>query len=59
LLVSRYFGGTYRLHLQGQQIGQAKERQEACSASYLLHAGFLIFLFFDPKNGDMFLRIFG
>jgi hypothetical protein len=63
LLVSRHFVGTCRLHLQGRQIGQAKDRQEAvaiaCSACYLLHTAFLIFLFFDPEVGGMFLRNVG
>jgi hypothetical protein len=42
LKVNRRFGGTCRL-LPG-------------SACYLLHAGFLLGLFFDPEDGgDMFL----
>jgi hypothetical protein len=43
--VNRSFGGTYRLHLQ----------LPAC-----FHAGFLLGLFFDPKDGgDIFLRNVG
>jgi hypothetical protein len=44
LKVKRPFGGT----------------KEKNSAGYLLHAGFLLALFFDPVDGDdMFLRNVG
>jgi hypothetical protein len=49
LKVSRRFGGTYRLHLQGESL-----------LATFSHAGFLLDLFFDPKDGDdMFLRNVG
>jgi hypothetical protein len=68
LKVSRCFGETYRFHIQFQRISQARNQREAGSryqaesgsACYLLHAGFLLDLFFDPKDGgDMFLRNVG
>jgi hypothetical protein len=44
LKVSRCLGGTCHLHLQG-------------SVCYLLNAGFLVGLFFDPVDGgDMFSK---
>jgi hypothetical protein len=45
--VNRRFGGTYRLHLQGQAT--------------CFHAGFLLSLYFvDPEDGgDEFLRNVG
>jgi hypothetical protein len=37
-----------------------KFQQADCSAYYLLHTGFLLFLFFDPEDGgDMFLQNVG
>jgi hypothetical protein len=48
------FRGTYRLHLQGGIISEAGSKQSP--ACYLLHAGFLFGLFFDPEDvGDRFL----
>jgi hypothetical protein len=44
LKVSRRFGGTCRLHLQGGRISQERKQYEAGSkqlACYLLHADFL------------------
>jgi hypothetical protein len=50
LKVNCRFGGTCRLYLQ-DRISQAKS-----SACYLLHAGFLVRLFFDLEDGgDIFL----
>jgi hypothetical protein len=65
LKVSRRFGGTCRLHLQGRrisrEINQRERRWQAEPTSALLatsfHAGFFLGLFFDPEDeGDMFLR---
>jgi hypothetical protein len=37
-----------------------KPRKKPICASYVLHAGFLLGLFFDPdKGGEVFLRNFG
>jgi hypothetical protein len=68
LKVNRLFGVTC-LHLHGWRISQVRNQREACSrilgqtvlpASYLLHTGFLLCLFFDTKDGgDMFLRNVG
>jgi hypothetical protein len=54
LKVNRRFGGTYRLHLQGRRINQARNQRESGSmhSLTLLHAGCLPVLFFDPENGD-------
>jgi hypothetical protein len=55
LKVNRHFGGMCILHLK-RRICQASFLQEHCSACYLLHAGFLLGLFFNPEDGgDMFL----
>jgi hypothetical protein len=57
---TRSFGGTYRLHLQGRRISQAKKQHEAGSKQILLHTGFLLGLLFDLKvEGHMFLRNVG
>jgi hypothetical protein len=48
LKVHRSFGGTSSLHLHGRRISQA--RNQSC-AYYLLHAGFLLGLSFDPQYG--------
>jgi hypothetical protein len=51
LEADRHFGGTCRFHLQGRRIS---------SACYLIQAGFLLGLVFDPEVGDdMFLRNVG
>jgi hypothetical protein len=50
LEVNRLFGGTCRLQLQGR--GKSQERN-------LLHADFLLGLFFDPEDGDMLVRNVG
>jgi hypothetical protein len=57
LKVNRRFGVTGCLHLQGRRINQAINQREAdFSVYYLLHAGFLLGLFFDPEyEGDIFL----
>jgi hypothetical protein len=55
LKVNRCSGGKCSLHLQGG-ICQASFLQAHFSACYLLHAGFLLGLFFNPEDGgDMFL----
>jgi hypothetical protein len=57
LNVNRRFGGTYGLHHQGRRIAQQETRGCAC---HLIHADFLLGLFFDPEDvGDMFLRNVG
>jgi hypothetical protein len=60
LKVNQRFGGTCHFHHQSQGINQAGNKHEAgskqTSAYYLLHAGFLLGLFFNPEDGnDMFL----
>jgi hypothetical protein len=50
LKVKRHFGETCHFHLQGRRIS---------SSCYLLNARFLLGLFFDPENEDMFLRNVG
>jgi hypothetical protein len=48
LKVNWCFGGTCHLYLHGQR--------KASSACYLVHAGFVLGLFFNPEaGGDMFL----
>jgi hypothetical protein len=47
--VNQRFGRTYHTHLQCQRINQAGSKKSF--ACYLLHAGFLFGLFFDPENG--------
>jgi hypothetical protein len=52
LSVNRRFGGTYRLHLQGQKNKLSKKPARKQVASRIIHAcflsGFLISLFFRP-----------
>jgi hypothetical protein len=49
-----HFEGTYRLHLQGRRIHQARNKQES---GVELIAGFSLVLFFDTEYGDnTFLR---
>jgi hypothetical protein len=49
LKVDRRFGGSCRLQLQSRTVSQAN------SPLFLLHAGLLLGLFFDPEDGgDMF-----
>jgi hypothetical protein len=63
--VNRSLRGTYRLHLQGRRISQARNQREACrkelaSRVALLATCFMLGLFFDLEDGgDMFLRNFG
>jgi hypothetical protein len=53
LKVNRNFGGTYRLHLQGQKISEA-------DLATSFHADFLLGLFFDHEDGgDMLFRNIG
>jgi hypothetical protein len=50
---NRRFGETYLLYIQGSRMSHAKN-SKVC---YLLHAGFLLGLFFDPEDGsDIFLQ---
>jgi hypothetical protein len=57
LYVNRCFGGTCRLHLQGQRISQPRHQREVC---YLLLLCYILCLFSDPEDGgDMFLRNVG
>jgi hypothetical protein len=56
LKINRCFGGTCRLNLHDRRIRQEKIGK----AFYLLHAGFLLDLFFAPEvGGDLFLRNVG
>jgi hypothetical protein len=48
LEVNRRFGGTRRLHFQGRRTSQERNQHEASSKQNLLHADFLLGLFFDP-----------
>jgi hypothetical protein len=52
LRVNWLFGGTYRLHLQGRRISLPL-------SVTLFHVGFLLYLVFDPEDGDLFLRNVG
>jgi hypothetical protein len=45
--------------LQGSRASQARNEQEVGSKQSSLLAGFLLALFFDPKNGEIFLRNVG
>jgi hypothetical protein len=47
LKVNRRLGQICRLHLQGRRISQV--------SCYILHAGFLLGLHFDPEEGGIFL----
>jgi hypothetical protein len=54
LKVNRRFGGTFRLHIHGQRISQARNQQGKYSKE--CQAGFLLGLFFDREYGsEMFL----
>jgi hypothetical protein len=58
LKVNWRFGGTCRLHLQGQRISKARNKRERWWQAKLCLL--LLDLFFDPKDGrDMFLRKVG
>jgi hypothetical protein len=73
LRVNQCFAGTYRLHLQGWKVSQARNQHEyiqqaeciyilkiICLDDCLLHADFLLGLVFNPEKGsDMFLRNVG
>jgi hypothetical protein len=58
LKTDRRFGETHYLHLQCPRISQARKQHEASSKQstfifftfYLLHAGFLLGLIFDPDD---------
>jgi hypothetical protein len=62
LKLNRRFGETRRLHLQVRTIDQTRKQWKssskllAGSVYWLLQANLL---FFDTKNGDMFLRNVG
>jgi hypothetical protein len=57
LKIKRYFGGKYHLCLQG--LSKLNKKPTSC-ASYLLHAGFLIGVFFGLEDGgDMFFQNVG
>jgi hypothetical protein len=45
------FEGTSCLHLQGQRISQARNQNKAGIEQCLIHAGFLLGLLLDPKDG--------
>jgi hypothetical protein len=56
LKVNRRFGEIYRLQIQGHRISKARNQREVGSK----HVGFLLGLFFDPKDGnEMFLQNVG
>jgi hypothetical protein len=50
------FGGTCRLHIQGQRISQARnQHEESRKQVKISHAGSYLSLFFHPEDGsDMF-----
>jgi hypothetical protein len=51
--IKRSFGEARRLHLQGPRISHARNQKVLLVA---FHAGFLLLLFFNPKDGnDMLL----
>jgi hypothetical protein len=54
--VNRRFGGICHLHLQGRKISEAT-KQAQYAISFI--AGFLIILFFEPQDKDMFLQNVG
>jgi hypothetical protein len=53
LKANRRFGGKCNLHFQGRRICQA------CSTCHMLSSWFLSGLFFNPEDGNMFLRNVG
>jgi hypothetical protein len=54
-LVNRRFRGTYRLHLQGRRISQARNQRES-----MWQADPMLGLFFNPEDGgDIVLRNVG
>jgi hypothetical protein len=54
--VNRYFGGTYRLNLQGRKVRNQHEE----GSSQKLHAIIFFGLLFSPEDGgDMFLQNVG
>jgi hypothetical protein len=57
LKADQRFGGTDRLHLQGQRISRARyQRESKCQAE----PGAILGLFFDPEDsGDIFLQNIG
>jgi hypothetical protein len=60
LKVNRSFGETRCLHLQERRTSQARNQHEAGGKHSLLHADFLLGLFFDPEDGgDVFLQHVG
>jgi hypothetical protein len=48
--VNHYFGGTYRLHVQGRRMSQSRNQHEASSST-----GLLLSLFIDPEVGEYVL----
>jgi hypothetical protein len=58
LKVNRRFGGTWRLHLQGRRISQARNQPALLATCF--HAGVVLDLFFDLEDGgDIFIRNVG
>jgi hypothetical protein len=49
-----FFGGTYRLHIQGRKVSQAKTKKQA--ASFFWFSGFLLGL--PEEGGNIFLLKF-
>jgi hypothetical protein len=60
LNVSRRYGETCRLHLQGRRMRHSRNQRESSWHAELCCCSFLFGLFFDPEDGgDMFFRNVG